>query len=288
MACRTTARRVSRSPMTRRDTGSGSFSASSPVKSDRSAEPISFLQKKFKPIGACSGYSIASLFLPGHLIPATLFNDFSSLPATYVPEFFKFLFTVRLLHKLGDADRRLTRQDRLFGHRLGRARGRPATPRKADDHCDDCPTNEAPNSILHLRCSLWLHWQDLLNRDFRYGAIPPLLGASTEQTIPSVNSFTLPDTLTAVLLAKPGACVTGEGGLRQDRLPAVCGGSSIGRTQSQKLASIQPTTIAGARIKSTAARRFRCSPFTISPPSVGAHPETSALSPLLRSPGRPA
>src|SRR2546425_7182409 len=38
MACRTTARRVSRSPMTRRDTGSGSFSASSPVKSDRSAE----------------------------------------------------------------------------------------------------------------------------------------------------------------------------------------------------------------------------------------------------------
>src|SRR5437867_5785533 len=116
-----------------------------------------FLIKKFTPIGACSGYSIASLFLPGHLIPATLFNDFSSLPATYVPEFFKFLFVVRLLHKLGDADRRLTRQDRLFGHRLRRAGGCPTTPRKADDHCDDCPTNEAPNSILNLRCSLWLH-----------------------------------------------------------------------------------------------------------------------------------
>src|SRR5437016_13937981 len=103
-----------------------------------------FLIKKSRPIGACSGYSIASLCLPGHRIPATFFNDFSSLPATYVPEFFKFLFMVRLLHKLRDADRRLTRQDRLFGHRLGRAGGCPATPRKADDHCDDCPTNEAP------------------------------------------------------------------------------------------------------------------------------------------------
>jgi hypothetical protein len=36
--------------------------------------PISFLDKKIKPIGACSGYSIASLFLPGHLIPATFFK----------------------------------------------------------------------------------------------------------------------------------------------------------------------------------------------------------------------
>ncbi len=65
----------------------------------RIALPISFFQKKFKPIGACSGYGIASLCLPGHLIPATFFNDFSSLPATYFPEFFKFLFMVRLLHK---------------------------------------------------------------------------------------------------------------------------------------------------------------------------------------------
>ncbi len=61
--------------------------------------PISFLDKKIKPIGACSRHSITSLFLPGHLIPATFFNDFSSLPATYFPEFFKFLLMVRLLHK---------------------------------------------------------------------------------------------------------------------------------------------------------------------------------------------
>src|SRR5881296_4714316 len=119
--------------------------------------PISFLEKNFKPIGACSGYSRASLCLPGHLIPATFFNDFSSLPATYFREFFKFLFMVRFLHKLGDADRRLTRQDRLFRDRLGSAGSCPATPRKADDHCDDCPTNQAPNSKLNLRCSLWLH-----------------------------------------------------------------------------------------------------------------------------------
>src|SRR5437667_3665322 len=56
----------------------------------RIALPISFFQKKFKPIGACSGYGIASLCLPGHLIPATFFNDFSSLPATYVPSSLSF------------------------------------------------------------------------------------------------------------------------------------------------------------------------------------------------------
>ena len=56
----------------------------------RIALPISFFQKKFKPIGACPGDSIASLCLPGHLIPATFFNDFSSLPATYVPSSLSF------------------------------------------------------------------------------------------------------------------------------------------------------------------------------------------------------
>jgi hypothetical protein len=33
------------------------------------------------------------------------------------------------------------------------------------------------------------------------------MAASTERNAPSVNSFTLPYTLTAVLLANPGACV---------------------------------------------------------------------------------
>jgi hypothetical protein len=127
--------------------------------------PISFLHKKFEPIGACSGYTITSLFLPGHPIPATLFKGFSSLPAIDCLECFEFLFRVRLLHKLGDADRRLTRQDRLFGPRLARTEG--------------CP------------------------------AIPPLMAASTEWTVPSVHSFALPDTLTAVRLSHPGARVTG-------------------------------------------------------------------------------
>src|SRR5260370_11793051 len=118
------------------------------------AVAISFLDKKGEPIGGCWWYGMASLLLPRHLIPAAFFNDFGSLPAAYFPEFFKFLFMVRLLHKLGDADRRLTRQDRLFAHRLGRAGGCPATPRKADHHCNHCPTNKAPNSILNLRGSL--------------------------------------------------------------------------------------------------------------------------------------
>src|SRR2546430_11173137 len=110
--------------------------------------PISFLEKNFKPIGACSGYSRASLCLPGHLIPATFFNDFSSLPATYFREFFKFLFMVRFLHKLGDADRRLTRQDRLFRDRLGSAGGCPAPPRQTGAHSPHGPPTQAPTSII--------------------------------------------------------------------------------------------------------------------------------------------
>jgi len=39
-------------------------------------------------------------------------------------------------------------QNRLAGPRLASAEGCPATPRKADDHCDDCPANKALNSIL--------------------------------------------------------------------------------------------------------------------------------------------
>jgi hypothetical protein len=40
----------------------------------------SFFEEKFKPIGACSAYSRVGLFLSGHFIPATLFNEFRSLP----------------------------------------------------------------------------------------------------------------------------------------------------------------------------------------------------------------
>ena len=38
------------------------------------------------------------------------------------------------------------------------------------------------------------------------------MAASTERSVPSVNSFTLPGTLPAVLLAHPGTCVTGASG----------------------------------------------------------------------------
>jgi hypothetical protein len=105
----------------------------------------SFFDKNFKPLGARLGYIRTSLFLPGHFIPAPFFNEFNSLPGIHCPQVLKFLFMVRFLHKLSDADRRLTGQDRLVGHLFGSAPGCPTTQRKADDHCNDCPTNEAPN-----------------------------------------------------------------------------------------------------------------------------------------------
>src|SRR4030095_4904690 len=94
---------------------------------------VSLLHEKLQPIGAGSGYGIASLVLPGHPIPATLFNGLSSLPAIDFPEGLEFLGGVRLLHELSDADRRLARQDRLARPRSAGAGGCPATPRKADD-----------------------------------------------------------------------------------------------------------------------------------------------------------
>ncbi len=95
------------------------FACQEILKNESPLTAISFFEKKFKPIGACAGYKIAGSFLAGHFIPAPFLNEFSSFPATYLLNFFKFLFMVRLLHKLGDADCRLTRQDRLFGHLLG-------------------------------------------------------------------------------------------------------------------------------------------------------------------------
>ena len=48
----------------------------------------SFFGKKFNSIGTCSRNTIVSLFLPGHLIPATLFNEFISFPGPYLYNFF--------------------------------------------------------------------------------------------------------------------------------------------------------------------------------------------------------
>ena len=45
---------------------------------------VYYLEKKFKPIDASSGYSIASLCLPGHLIPATFFNDLRDPPLLFL------------------------------------------------------------------------------------------------------------------------------------------------------------------------------------------------------------
>src|SRR5918998_2370770 len=66
----------------------------------------SFSRKQCKPLGACLGDCVTSLCLPRHFIPASIFNEFSFTPATFfVHKFFQFLFMVRLLHKLGDANR---------------------------------------------------------------------------------------------------------------------------------------------------------------------------------------
>jgi hypothetical protein len=64
---------------------------------------------------------------------------------------------VRFFHKLANADRRLTRQDRLFAHLLGSPEGCPTPPRKTDDYCDDGPANKTPNSKLNFPCSFWFH-----------------------------------------------------------------------------------------------------------------------------------
>jgi len=50
------------------------------------------------------------------------------------------------------------------------------------------------------------------------------MAASTERTIPSVHSFTLPNTLPAVLLANPGVCVTVRSGeVTSGRVPVGTG-----------------------------------------------------------------
>jgi hypothetical protein len=56
--------------------------------------------------------------------------------------------------------------------------------------------------IARIREEADLH----LSRDFRYGPISATVAASTAQTVPSVSSFTLPDSLMAVLLTKPETC----------------------------------------------------------------------------------
>jgi len=39
----------------------------------------SLFRKIFKPVGACSAYIKASLFFPGHFVPAPFFNEGTSL-----------------------------------------------------------------------------------------------------------------------------------------------------------------------------------------------------------------
>src|SRR6266850_7791224 len=90
--------------------------------------PALLLDEKPKPFSTRSGDLRVGLFLPRHLVPAALFDEFTPRPATHFREFLELRIMIGLLHKLGDADRRLTRHDRFRGCRIGGARGRPTTP----------------------------------------------------------------------------------------------------------------------------------------------------------------
>src|SRR4029453_19217395 len=93
-----------------------------PIASDCPARSLTLLlDEKPEPFGACTGDLGVGLFLPGHLVPAALFDEFTPRPATYLPEFLELRFMIRLLHKLGDAERRLTRHDCFRGGRIGGA-----------------------------------------------------------------------------------------------------------------------------------------------------------------------
>src|SRR5437773_4260480 len=82
------------------------------------------LDEKPEAFSACSGDFRVGLFLPGHLVPAALLDEFSPRPRTYFRKLLELRIMIGLLHELGDADRRLTRHDRFRGCRIGRARGR--------------------------------------------------------------------------------------------------------------------------------------------------------------------
>src|SRR5438552_2912122 len=105
--------------------------------------PESLLDEQLDADGAGSGHVRAGLVLPGHLVPATLLDEFGPRPAARFLEFLELLGVVRLLGELGDADRRLAGHDGLARHVVGRAGGRPTAPPKADDHGHDGPTNHA-------------------------------------------------------------------------------------------------------------------------------------------------
>src|SRR4029453_18424642 len=75
--------------------------------------PRLFFHQHFQPLDACTGDRRARLGFAGHFIPAPVFNEGVALVVIDFLECLQLLLRVRLLHKLGDADRRPRRQDRL-------------------------------------------------------------------------------------------------------------------------------------------------------------------------------
>ena len=87
--------------------------------------PRLFFHQHCKPVGAGAGDRRARPFFPGHFIPAPFFNEGAALVGTDFLEGLQLLLVVRVLHKLGNADRRPRRQDCLVAQPCGGARGGP-------------------------------------------------------------------------------------------------------------------------------------------------------------------
>ena len=99
----------------------------------------SFLGKQFNAVGTCPAHAGVRILLSGHFIPAAILDEFIPFPTLFLLEILKAFRVARLPLELGDADRRLTCQNRVCTDLHGCAGGCPPPPRKTDDHGDDAP-----------------------------------------------------------------------------------------------------------------------------------------------------
>jgi hypothetical protein len=67
-------------------------------------QPVLFLAEEFDTVGTGTGHTAAGLFLPGHFIPAPLFNEIGSFIAFNGLKLFQPLFAVRLSELLFKLD----------------------------------------------------------------------------------------------------------------------------------------------------------------------------------------
>lgn len=83
------------------------------------------LEKTVNPDDTWARYTPGGFFLPRHLVPAPLFNEFRSHVAISCLKFLDVPLMIRGVHELRGANRRPARQDRFIAHHLGRIGGAP-------------------------------------------------------------------------------------------------------------------------------------------------------------------